>query len=133
MSQANVEVVRRLFGARNEGDIEAMLVCLTPDIEFDYSASRGPWAGTYRGHEAVRRGWETLAEAFDHVRWEADEFVDAGDAVVVPARFFYRGRGSGVEGVGRGAQVFWLRDGKIMRFLQCQDRAQALEAVGLRE
>src|SRR5215208_2300121 len=133
MSQANVEVVRRLFGARNEGDIEAMLVCLTPDIEFDYSASRGPWAGMYRGHEAVRRGWETLPEAFDHVRWEADEFIDAGDAVVVPARFFYRGRGSGVEGVAQGAQVYWLQDGRIMHFLQCQDRAQALEAVGLRE
>jgi uncharacterized protein len=133
MSQENVEIVRRLFDARNQGDVEAMLACLTPEIEFDYSASRGPWAGMFRGHQAVRRGWETLAETFDHVRWEADEFIDAGDTVVVPARFFYRGRASGVEGVARGAQVYWLEDGKIARFLQCQDRAQALEAAGLRE
>jgi ketosteroid isomerase-like protein len=133
MSQENVEVVRRVFEARNQGDIEAVLACATPDVVIDFSGSTGPWAGIYRGEEGIRRNWGVLAEAFDQFRWEAEEYIDAGDAVVVPARFYSRGRESGVETVSRGAQVYWLTSGKIMRYRQCQDRAEALEAVGLSE
>ena len=110
-----------------------MLRYLTPDIEFDYSGSESPWAGTYRGHEAVAPTWNMLAEAFDQFSWEADEFIDARDAVVVPGRFYTRGRGSGVETVARAAEVYWLVDGKVARWRLCQDRAEALRAAGLRE
>lgn len=72
-------------------------------------------------------------EVFDDFRWEADEFIDAGDAVVVPGRFYSRGRGSGVETVARGVEVFWLTEGKVVRWRLCQDRREALEAAGLRE
>jgi ketosteroid isomerase-like protein len=133
MSQENVEIVQRSIAARNRGDIDAMLEHAASDFEIDFSRSEGPWAGTYRGHDAARRSWQAFAEAFDHVWWEAEEFIDAGDAVVVPARFHYRGRGSGIESVARGAQVYWFKDGKVVCYQQCQSRAEALEAVGLRE
>jgi ketosteroid isomerase-like protein len=133
MSQENVEIARRLFAARNRSDIEGMLERAAPDVEFDFSRSKGPWAGIYRGHESLRESMQALAEAFDEVWWEAEEFIDAGDAVVVPARMHYRGRGSGVESVARGAQVYWFKEGKVVRFQQCQNRAEGLEAVGLQE
>jgi ketosteroid isomerase-like protein len=133
MSQENVEVVRRVFEARNRGDIEAALACATQDVVIDFSSSQGPWAGIYRGHEGIRRQWGVLSEAFDQFSWEAEEFIDAGEAVVVPARFFFRGRESRIETSSRGAQVYWLAEGKIVRYRQCQDRAEALAAVGLSE
>src|SRR5262245_51569376 len=133
MSQENVEVVRQVIAARNRDDQHAALAYAAPDIEFDFSASSGPWAGIYRGVVAVTRLWDEMSEAFSEFNWEPEEFIDAGDAVVVPMRFHSRGRESGVATVSRGAQVYWLKDGKVMRYRQCQSRAQALEAIGLSE
>ena len=79
------------------------------------------------------RLWDGMDEAFSEFRWEPQEFIDAGDAVVVTMRFHSRGRGSEVETVSRGAQVYWLKDGKVVRYRQCQNRADALEAAGQRE
>jgi ketosteroid isomerase-like protein len=133
MSQENVEIVRRVIDARNRGDRDAAFAYAAPDIEFDFSNSAGPWAGIYRGVVATMRLWDEMDEVFGEFRWVPQEFIDTGDAVVVTMRFHSRGRGSGVETVSRGAQVYWLKDGKVVRYRQCQNRADALEAAGLRE
>ena len=133
MSQENVEVVRRAINARNRGDRDAALAAASPDIEFDFSTSAGPYAGIYKGVEAIMRLWDGMEDVFSELRWEPQEFIDAGDAVVVSMHFHTRGRGSGVESVARGAGVYWFKDGKVVRYKQCQTRADALEAAGLRE
>jgi ketosteroid isomerase-like protein len=81
----------------------------------------------------IRRLRDRLDEVFSEFSWEPQEFIDAGNAVVVAMRFHARGRESGVETVSRGAGVYWFKDGKVVRYQQCQSRADALEAAGLRE
>jgi uncharacterized protein len=132
MSQENVEIVRRVLDARNDGDMPAVMAYAADDIEYDLSTSPGPFAGIYRGHDELLRLWKVWTEAFSQMTWEAEEFIDAGDAVVVPVLFHSRGRGSGVETVARAVHVYWLTDGKVVRYRQCQSRAQAFEAVGPR-
>ena len=44
----------------------------------------------------------------------AEEFIDAGDRVVVSAYFKGRGRGSGIEVAARFYDVYTLRDGKVV-------------------
>jgi hypothetical protein len=73
-----------------------------------------------------------MDEVFSEFRWEPQEFIDAGEAVVVPMHFHSRGRASGVQTVSRGAQVYWLEGGKVVRYRQCQTRDDALEAAALR-
>ena len=133
MSQENVEIVRRVIDARNRGDRDAAFAYAAPDIEFDFSNSAGPWAGIYRGVQATMRLWDGMDEVFSDFRWEPQEFIDAGDAVVVTMSFHTRGRESGVETVARGAGVYWFKDGQVVRYQQCQSRADALEAVGRQE
>ena len=133
MSQENVEIVRASWEARNRGDWETVRAHAAPDFELDFSSSKGLSPGVYRGFDSVMHIVDEGSEVFDDRRWEADEFIDAGDAVVVPGRLYTRGRGSGVETVARGVEVYWLANGKVVRWRLCQDRAQALEAVGLGE
>jgi ketosteroid isomerase-like protein len=65
---------------------------------------------------------------------EPAEFVDAGDRVVVIGRRVGKGRGSGVDVNQPMADVFTLHGGRIVRCeIGYSDRAEALEAVGLRE
>ena len=56
-----------------------------------------------------------------------------GDHVLVIACFRGRGRSSGVRVAERLYEVYTLRNGRIVRVDEFSDRAEALEAVGLRE
>lgn len=132
MSEENVELVRRMMEARNRGDIDTVMTYAAPDIEFDLSASAGTFAGIYRGRTAVRRLWAAWSEVFSHMRWEEEEFIDAGDAVILPVHFHARGRGSGAETVTRAVHVYWLSGGQVVRYRQLPDRAAAFAAAGLR-
>lgn len=132
MSDQNVEIVRRMMDARNRGEIDVVMTFAAPDIEFDLSASAGTFAGVYTGHESLMRLWAAWSEVFSEMIWEAEEFIDAGDAVVVPVTFHARGRESGVETITRAVHVYWLRDGQVVRYRQLPSREAAFEAARLR-
>ncbi|HEX3562376.1 MAG TPA: hypothetical protein VHU24_06025, partial [Solirubrobacterales bacterium] len=72
-------------------------------------------------------------EAWEERRLEPEEFIDAGDEVVVLMHEYRRGRGSGVELESDTAVVFAVRDGRVARIQGYMDRNAALEAAGLRE
>lgn len=134
MSQANVEVVRRLLEANNRRDWVAVFAIYAPDIEWeDTSGLWGDW-GVARGHQGIRSAWRRWFESFEDVSWEFDsEPVDAGDDVVATYRVHARGRGSGAAVDQRISLVWTVRGGRIARVRSYGARAQALEAVGLRE
>jgi ketosteroid isomerase-like protein len=131
MSQENVEIVRRGYRALNEGGIEAALELFDPDIEVDFPPEVSPEPQTLRGHDAIRRWFEALAEVMEGVRIEPEEFIETGDRIVVPVQLIGTGRGSGIEAVQRVTQVWTLRNGRAVRMDAYADKASALEAVGL--
>ena len=67
MSQENVEIVRRAIDAFNQRDVDEMVRDCDPEIEVDWSRSRGPEAGIYRGQEASSAFGRTFFEMFDRV------------------------------------------------------------------
>jgi ketosteroid isomerase-like protein len=132
MSQENVEVVRRSIEAFNRRDVKAWLALYQSDAEIDYSRSRGPFKDLYRGHQELEAFWDMFWSMFEEIRLEAHGFTQAGSDVVVPNTVHFRGR-DGIEVIGRNALVFTVENGKITCFRLFQERAEALEAVGLRE
>jgi ketosteroid isomerase-like protein len=131
MPNDNIEIVRRGYEAMNESGIEAALELFDPDVELDFSPEVSPEPQTLRGHDAIRRWFEALAEVMEEVRIEPDEFINAGDRVVVPVRLIGTGRGSGIEAVQRVTQVWTIRDGRAVRMDAYAEKASALAAVGL--
>ena len=132
MSQENVEVVRRAIAAYNRRDFEAMQTLNHPDVELDWSASRGLEAGVYQGWGEVIRMYQNFLETFQDVVIEPDRFIESGDSVVVPNSAQIRGR-DGIETVARSAIVFEVRSGRLARIRLYQETREALEAVGLSE
>jgi ketosteroid isomerase-like protein len=132
MSQENVEIVRAFVEAFNARDMEALLELCDPEVEVDWSRSRGLEARVYVGREAVRAFFNTFSQTFDRVIVSPDEFIECGEHVVVPNRGHFWGR-DGVKVEARSVLVWTLRKGRVVEHRLYQERAEALEAVGLSE
>ena len=133
MSQQNVQIVRDGLAASAEGNLDAVFAGCDPGIELEVSDAYFDAPHTYRGHEGMRELFAAQAEVFDPFRLEPEEFLDAGDRVVVMARAGGLARGSGVEVMGRFGHLWTVREGKIVRFKEFKDPAEALAAAGLSE
>jgi ketosteroid isomerase-like protein len=130
MSQKNVKLVRKALDAYQRRDVETLRTVADPDIELDWSASRGWLADVYRGVDQTLRFYEGYFEALDFIEIKPDRFIAAGDSVVVPNVAHQRGR-DGIEVSARSTLVFTVRDRKLIRICLYQEMEQALEAVGL--
>ena len=132
MSQENVEVVRAHFDARNRRDLTTLLALWRSDAEIDWSQSRGPLKGVYRGHRELATFWNELWSTFEVVQVEAHGFTEVGSEVVVPNTAHMQGR-DGIEVIARSNFVYTVENGQITRLRMFQERAEALEAAGLSE
>jgi ketosteroid isomerase-like protein len=136
MSQENVDLMRAAYASLEEG-VEAALrktdEIVAPDIEIR-SVGRVPDETPVRGREAAKAWFARLMRSEDfEFRVEPEEFIDAGDAVVVVTRQIARGRASGIEVTNRLVNVWGFRNGKVIWFDAYRTRAEALEAAGLSE
>ena len=132
MSRENVEIVQRAIDAFNRRDLEALARFADPELEMDWSRSRGVEAGIYRGVQDARGVWNEFLDIFDQVTVSPEEFIDLGDRVLVPHRTRMRGR-EGIEVQTQSAFVVTLRSGRVVGWTLYQEKAEALEAVGMRE
>ena len=133
MSQENVEVVQRHVEAWNRRDLGAYLASFASDAEIDWSRSRGPHKGVYRGHGEIEAFWDVWWSTFEDVQLETTHgFVEAGSEVVYSQTTHIRGR-EGIEVSARSTFLFTVEGGLITRFRMFDERAEALEAAGLSE
>jgi uncharacterized protein len=132
MSQENVEVVREAFEAFDRDDWDAFLGSLDSEVEW---ITTGQFVGgqLYRGHAGVRQFVDTLRGEFDEFRAQPENFAAARDVVVVDARVTGIGKQSRAPVEVRFTVVASIRDGKVVRFRNFLERAEALEAAGLSE
>jgi ketosteroid isomerase-like protein len=131
MSRQNVEAVRQVLAAISQRDLSRLLELTDPEIEWRSFFAAVTETGEYHGHDGMREYVRDLNEAFEWLRPEIGDLLDAGDLVVGIGRIYFRGKGSGIETDSPAGWVFRFRDGRLLRFRAFRDPEQALEAVGL--
>jgi ketosteroid isomerase-like protein len=125
----NGEVVRRLMEGFDRRDFAAMLAVLDPAVEL-VEWPNSPDAKTFRGHDGALRAFESWFEAWEWLRTELEQTIEAGDKVLVCGHTTGKGKGSAVE-VGVGAfNVYTLRDRKVTRIEFFTEREPAVRAAG---
>ena len=132
MSQENVDRFWRGTTAYNDGDWDAALATMDPNVEFDLSRVM-PEMERYRGYEGVKAFWRMLRDVWGDFRTDPEEVIDAGDKLFTRNRLHGTGTTSGVATEDLLYQVVTLRNGRAIRVEFFRDRAEALEAAGLRE
>ena len=129
MSLENVEIMRRAYATLAEQGVEAVLPFTDPEIEVTTPPSLASEPDTYRGHEGVRRYFDSFGDALEGVYFEGQEFTSVGDKVLVDTMLHARGRTTGIE-VGQRAFLVWtLREGLVTRVDTFAEQEEALEAA----
>ena len=131
MSQENVEIVRAVIDAFNQGDLEAAFKHMDSDFEFDASRAIGPVGGVFK-LDQMRAALDEFFGLWEAVRFELDKFVEVGEQVAISLTNYHRGR-DGIEVTVRPCCVWTIRDGRIVHGCFYQEWQEALEAVGLSE
>jgi ketosteroid isomerase-like protein len=125
----NSKIIQELYDSFSQGRLDAVLELLDPKVEW-IEAAGFPYAGTYTGPDEVRTN---VIERVDH-DWEnyeavPDEFIDAGENIVVLGFVGGTNRSTGKSFRARFAHMWILRQGKICFFEQIVDSAKAIQAL----
>ena len=132
MSQANVDLIRGIYAAFAVGDVPAVLGAMSEDMVWN-EAENFPYAdgNPYRGHDAILGGvFARLGAEWDGFAALPEEFLDAGDTIVVLGRYRGSHKATGRSLDAQLAHVWRLKDGKAVAFQQYTDTLQAARATG---
>ena len=132
MSQANVEVVKRVIDAFNRRDLDRADELTTGDFEF-ISPMFDSQGRSFKGREAYGAYLRDVFGTWEGYRLVCDEYRDLGDSVLALGRAEASGKGSGVPVTTPWAALYELRDGKLSRIRPFFDHGEALRAAGLSE
>jgi len=125
MSEANVELVRRIYDAWDRE--ESARDFISADVEYV-----NPTYAVEPGTRVGRASFRVVRETYEDWSMAIDRFIDAGDEeVVVLAHYSASGRGSGIPVAGEHGYVWTVRNGQAVRFRWFNSHREALEAAGL--
>jgi ketosteroid isomerase-like protein len=125
MSEENVELVRSIYALWSSGESARHLI--DPDLEY-LNPAYAVEPGVLHGRSSLGK----IREVYPDFRVDPEQFVDAGEHVVVIG--VARGTSSsGLEAQWRQGYVWTVRDQKAIRFRWFNQPSEALKAVGLEE
>jgi ketosteroid isomerase-like protein len=123
------DLVRQLFDDFNRAEFESAFAKIDQDVEWGEPPDMPDTGGTYRGHDAMVRGFRRFMGAWEELRVDLDEVIEESDRVVALTHWVGRSRSSGIEVDTRIAQVYEFRGGKVARVRQFRTLGEALGAA----
>ena len=122
---SRVELLRQVYDALGRRDFDALAALADPDFEMDLT-DRVLNPATYRGADGLARFLAEVDELWASMELELDRVIERGDQVLAVLRVTLRGRGSGVELKDHIAQLWTVRDEKVVRMQLRQDADAAV-------
>jgi uncharacterized protein len=106
----DVSSLQRIYSAISRWDVEDLKSDLAHDIEWQLPEGL-PWGGTHHGHDGIQAIADIWQEHVEGQWADPDDFLDAGDRIVVLGRLRGRARSSGEEFEVAFAHVWGMTDG----------------------
>jgi len=131
MSHNNVEIVRGLYESFGQGDVPSVLGKMHQGIEWNEAenfiyADGNPYVGPQAVLEGVFMRLGTEWEGFSVT---PEEWMDAGNRVVVLGTYAGTHRGTSKRVRAQFAHVWSLKEGRVARFQQYTDTKQFADVV----
>lgn len=121
MPSSNLSVIKEAYEAFGRGDIPGVLAIMDDEIEW-HEAEGFPYGGTYRGPGQVLEGvFMKLGEEWDGFQAVPESFVDGDSVIVALGEYSGTYKETGKSFRAPFAHVWWMEDGKAVRFRQHTD------------
>lgn len=131
----NVSLVKALYDGFGRGDIPAVLGAMSPDIHW-HEAEGNPYMPSgeaWVGPDAVLNNlFMKLGGEWDGFSVHPKSFHDAGDSVIVEARYSGMYKATGKRLDAQVCHVWDVKNGKLTRFQQYLDTAKFQDVMGAR-
>jgi ketosteroid isomerase-like protein len=122
--QTNVALVGKLYAAFGTGDVQTILDNVSPDAEWiNHGPATIPYAGSRKGHVQIREFFEAIGQSTIGAKVTTTDFVAHGDSVVSFGRYTATVRDTGAKIDSPVAQLFTVRNGKVVRWEGFSDTA----------
>jgi ketosteroid isomerase-like protein len=129
VAESNADVVRRMFAAFAQRDLDALVGVMDPEIDFlPVTANLTTGGVPYRGHDGMARYLEDVERIWPELRLFPEQLREVGDVVVALGRVLARGGGMIID--RPTGWVFAMRDGRIVRARVYGSHEEALAAAG---
>ena len=130
MAHTDVMVVKAVFAAFAERDLERVLELIDPEVEFtpmtsDFAGRTEP----YRGHEGIREYFRDVSRVWDDLRLTPRDYRDIGDLVLVTGRVNARSAARIVD--GSTGWIWRVRNGRVVYARVYASAADAEKAAGV--
>jgi ketosteroid isomerase-like protein len=111
---------------------EPLLPALAADVEWWVAGPPDilPWAGMFRGRDAVESWFEDLNATMDYQQFEATEFIAQGETVVVVHKARGVARSTRRPFVSEIVRIWTVRGGEVVRVRSYYDTHAYVAAVG---
>jgi ketosteroid isomerase-like protein len=111
MANETIELARRGFDALATGGVDAMLEFVHPEFEMETLPQIAAEPQLYRGHEGVRRWFDSFYEVMDEIAIEPTSYEQLDtDRVLLEFTMRARGQSSGIEVEQEAKAIATLRD-----------------------
>ena len=121
------KIIASVYEAFERGDVQALSVLFDPRVRVRQSPLL-PWGGIYQGYLGIIK---FVAKLLEHVesRVAVDEYLEAGEQVVVIGHTRGRVRATGREFSVRFVHVWSLKEGRVVLYEPYINTDKMLEAL----
>jgi ketosteroid isomerase-like protein len=132
MSRENMDALRAIYDEYSRGNFAAGVDLYDRHVLL-VSRADLPDTDRYVGVDSIRAYMRDFLAPVTDMRWVAEELLEVENSIVVTTHQRGTGRESGLPMEGRYFVVWTFRGRAVIRIEFFADRADALEAVGMRE
>ncbi len=119
-------VIEEFYAALVSGDPIEIRMVVDKDIIVDYYGPESfflPWAGTWLGYDGFLDFLNTIAEHVEMISVTTEKAIGDKEHVVTVVESHWRMRVTGHEVLTKSANIFTIRDGRVLRYEIIADTA----------
>lgn len=131
MTSERVRIVSEGYDGWNRRDFDTMVRHLAPDVVWRTAGVFPGLKPIYRGHDGVRRFWDSMQEAWELIEIRPDRFIEHDDKVLAEINFHAKGRESGAEVKMDWLHVFTFEDDAVVQVAGYQSIEDAFDEEGI--
>jgi len=126
---SNLNVIKALYKSFANKDWDRFAELSDPDLEWIQNEGFPKGKHSFGTKEVVKNVFDVFAKDWETWSFEIEEYLEAGDNIIVIGAYQGRHKETGREFTAAAAHVFDLKDGRVRRFRQYTDTAQIWKAM----